>query len=209
MTPGDLLRSVRARFLEGSGRNARARARLDGSRAAILNFHRVLPAKRARALAVEPGMMLTPESFRRVLEALTGNFHLVSLSDLVTRILEQRPFPERACAITFDDGWRDNYDFAFPELERFEVPATIFVVTERVGTLGAFWPDEVCRRLGSLPAAEMRKLANSLGASADRPDAEALISMGEKPAFSPAQFMRPTSKISPPSSSSKQPFRRT
>jgi peptidoglycan/xylan/chitin deacetylase (PgdA/CDA1 family) len=120
-------------------------------------------------------MNLTPQSFRRVLEALIRNFKIMSLSDLTNRILEQRPFPERACAITFDDGWRDNYDFAFPELKRFEVPATIFVVTERVGTLGAFWPDEVCRRLGSLPVTERRVLAISLGAPADRSDADGVL----------------------------------
>ena len=61
---GGMCTSCRARVLEGAGLNARARARLDGSRAAILNFHRVLPEKRARTLAVEPGMTLTPESFR-------------------------------------------------------------------------------------------------------------------------------------------------
>lgn len=203
MIPMDFLRSVRAGFFEVSGRNARARARLDGSRAAVLNFHRVLPAKRARALAVEPGMTLTPESFRRVLGILMRNFHLVSLSELTRRILEQRPFPKGACAITFDDGWRDNYDFALPELERFKIPATVFVVTERVGTLGAFWPDEVCRRLGSLPAAERRDLAISLGAPAGRPDAHGVLATWKELSDSDreapvAALYRETSHLGPP-----------
>jgi peptidoglycan/xylan/chitin deacetylase (PgdA/CDA1 family) len=134
-----------------------------------------LPAKNAEALAVEPGMNLTPESFRRVMEALIHHFHVMSLSDIAGRTLEQRPFPLRACAISFDDGWRDNYDFAFPALKHFGLPATIFVVTERVGTLGAFWPDEVCRRLRSLSSGERRDLAISLGAPPDRADVEGVL----------------------------------
>jgi peptidoglycan/xylan/chitin deacetylase (PgdA/CDA1 family) len=175
MTLISMLQDTRAAFFNWSGRNARARARLDGSRAAVLNFHRVLPAERARALAVEPGMTITPESFRVVLETLVKYFRLVPLSELADCVLELRPFPPRACAITFDDGWRDNHDFAMPELKRFEVPATIFVVTDRVGTLGAFWPDEVCRRLASLPPVQASELAISLGAPSPRADAAGLV----------------------------------
>jgi peptidoglycan/xylan/chitin deacetylase (PgdA/CDA1 family) len=53
-------------------------------------------------------------------------------------------------AISFDDGWRDNADHALPALERRGFPATVFLVADRVGTLGAFWPDEACRRMAAL-----------------------------------------------------------
>src|SRR5262249_50143640 len=51
--------------------------------------------------------------------------------------------PERAVAITFDDGYRDNYDCAFPILKKYNLPATIFVATGAIGTGQLIWHDRV------------------------------------------------------------------
>ncbi|MEZ4330515.1 MAG: polysaccharide deacetylase family protein [Myxococcota bacterium] len=130
-----------------SGRSARARRRLDGSCAAVLMYHRVLPRSEARRLHVEPGMYVTPETFARHLGWLADAFAVLPLPEIVARLETGDPLPPRACAISFDDGWRDNLDHALPALVARRMPATIFVVTDRVGTDGAFWPDEVARRL--------------------------------------------------------------
>jgi peptidoglycan/xylan/chitin deacetylase (PgdA/CDA1 family) len=142
-------RRLRAELFQWTGANARARRRLDGSRAAILMYHRVLPAREAARLAVEPGMFVTPETFARHLEALQECFRVLPLHEIATRLAEGRSLPAGACAITFDDGWRDNALHAQGELARRSLPATVFAVTGRVGSRGAFWPDEVCRRLAS------------------------------------------------------------
>jgi len=169
------LRWLRAQAFEVTGRNARARLRLDGSCSAVLMYHRVLPEPEARRLAVEPGMFVTPETFARHCAWLEEYFRVLPLHEVVERLGGGRPLPPGACAITFDDGWRDNHDHALPELRRRGLPATVFVVTDRIGTEGAFWPDEVCLRIASLEPSERRRLAAELGAPPYRNPLEAVL----------------------------------
>ena len=53
-------------------------------------YHRVLSAERARELAVEPGMFVTPESFAKQLDWLRDEFTVLSLGEIANR-LEARP----------------------------------------------------------------------------------------------------------------------
>jgi peptidoglycan/xylan/chitin deacetylase (PgdA/CDA1 family) len=156
------LRKLRAEAHRRSGAARRARARLDGSCAAVLCYHRVLPAADAARAGVEPGMFVTPDTFRRHLEWFTRELRVLPLGEVVARLLRGEPLPPRACALTFDDGWRDGHQHAWPALREAGLPATIFLVTGRVGTPGAFWPDEVWRRLAALPPAERRARVREL-----------------------------------------------
>jgi peptidoglycan/xylan/chitin deacetylase (PgdA/CDA1 family) len=136
-------------------------------------YHRVLPQPEAERLAVEPGMYVTPETFARHLEWLAARFRVLPVAELVRALQEGRSLPRGACGITFDDGWRDFHRFAWPLLTRRQLPATVFLVTERVGTRGAFWSDEVCRRLRAASAEAIRALGDQL-----RPDVAEPISEG-------------------------------
>lgn len=159
-----LLRHGRGWVAESLGLNNRARGRLDGTRAALLYYHRVVPRIIVERDSVEAGMYVTPESFEQQLDWIDEHFRVLPLWEITERLADRRSLPERACAITFDDGWRDNHDYAVPALTRHDLPATIFVVTDRVGSEGAFWPDEVCRRLSALGVDEQRHIAMKLGA---------------------------------------------
>lgn len=165
MNARGVLRRLRAEVLERVGAHARARLALDGTAAAILMYHRVLPAAEATALDVEPGMFVTPETFARQLEWLERSFRVLPLADVIACLVAGRSLPRGACAITFDDGWRDNHVHALPLLGARRLPATIFLVTGRVGTRGAFWPDEACRRFARVPSRERAALARELGLS--------------------------------------------
>lgn len=155
-------RFARAAGHTAVGSNRRARARLDGSRAAILMYHRILPEVSPGG-AVEPGMVVRPETFARHLDWLESAFRVLPLSEIAERLGSEQSLPSGACAITFDDGWRDNLEHALPELERRALPATLFVVTDRVGTGGAFWPDELYRRLNAVSDPERAALFSELG----------------------------------------------
>lgn len=186
------LRSLRAELLERSGANARARARLDGGCAAILMYHRVLPAAEARRLAVEPGMYVTPETFACQLDWLQESYRVLPLEELLARMADDAPLPEGACALTFDDGWRDNHVYAAPALAARGLPATVFVVSDRVGSEGAYWPDEVCRGVARMTPDAARALARSLGAGGGDPSAALLAHLK---AAAPAAFERDLAQL--------------
>ena len=168
MSLRDLARRGLALAHAATGASTRARRQLDDSRAVVLMYHRVLPPADARRDAVEDGMYVAPETFGRHLDWLSHEFRVLPLHEIAHRLGSGQPLPAGACAITFDDGWRDNAEHALPELERRGLPATLFVVTERMGTEGAFWPDEVCRRLRPLAAEARAALAARLGAEGAR-----------------------------------------
>ena len=59
---------------------------------------------------------------------LAKNYKIISLDEIVERVKNKRSL-RRCVAITFDDGFRDNYEIAYPILRKYNVPATIFLTT--------------------------------------------------------------------------------
>jgi peptidoglycan/xylan/chitin deacetylase (PgdA/CDA1 family) len=102
---------------------------------------------------------------------------VLPLAEIVGRLTDGKPVPERAVAITFDDGWRDNLEHAFPELESRSLPATVFLPTARIGSEDAFWPEQVCRRMQPLSQSERRELAGSLGAQGSKSPVQDILEL--------------------------------
>lgn len=64
------------------------------------------------------------------------------------RILDgSTPAPRRPLLITFDDGFEDNYQHAFPILRALNIPATIFLSTDYIGSSRTYWFDAVAHWL--------------------------------------------------------------
>ncbi len=108
----------------------------------ILTYHRVLEKWDRTLDYSQPGMVVTAETFERQLQFLKQNFEIVPLSYFLNPTHNTQP-PKPLCAITFDDGWRDNYEIAFPILRKYGIPATIFLTTDFIGTDRAFWHTEL------------------------------------------------------------------
>jgi len=72
---------------------------------------------------------MTPERFQRQIEELGKEWTFVSLDDYIEGLRGSRDIPSQCCILTFDDGLRDHYEFAFPILRRLGVPGAFFVST--------------------------------------------------------------------------------
>ena len=86
---------------------------------------------------------LSPQYLSAQLEYLTRHHEILSLSELVQRFEDRKPIPERCAVLTFDDGFKDNLDDALPILQRYRVPATIFLVTGSVSSGELPWPQRI------------------------------------------------------------------
>src|SRR5262245_4880809 len=102
----------------------------------ILGYHKVSPEAHP---FFEP---VHPEIFEQQMQFLKSCYTVMNLQELIARSLRGE-LPERAVVITFDDGYRDNYDYAFPILKKYGFPATIFVATGAIGTGNLIWHDRV------------------------------------------------------------------
>jgi len=92
----------------------------------VLMFHRVLPEKQITYPNAYStfGTLISQEYFENVLSCLSDNgFHFVTVSELT-----RRSSTDKLVALTFDDGYLDNYEFAMPSLLKFNATATFFPV---------------------------------------------------------------------------------
>jgi peptidoglycan/xylan/chitin deacetylase (PgdA/CDA1 family) len=125
-----------------------------GRRLLVLTYHRVLPTSHPDRAIEQPGMYVSPQTLDLHLTLLKRHFPIVHLDDWLRSAATGGPLPPQACALTFDDGWRDNFEHAFPVLRHHAAPATIFLVSGMTGTDLEFWPNRLARRLAQLRPGE-------------------------------------------------------
>lgn len=103
----------------------------------ILVYHRVLKAYDPFAIDA-----ITVEAFEKHLMMLSRLFRLITVEQLMQELENDGVQPYTIC-LTFDDGYRDNFENAFPLLQKHGVPATIFLTTDFIGTDEQLWHDQV------------------------------------------------------------------
>jgi peptidoglycan/xylan/chitin deacetylase (PgdA/CDA1 family) len=110
----------------------------------ILGYHRVVPLPDEQAYPFDPELISAScDEFDWQIRYLKRYMEPISLPELAACIEQGVRPPRRAVAITFDDGFDDNYLNAFPILREHGVPATFFVSTDYIGTERTFWFDHV------------------------------------------------------------------
>jgi peptidoglycan/xylan/chitin deacetylase (PgdA/CDA1 family) len=118
------------------------RRRLKGT-AVVLMYHRILDPQQYSHHNSHPGICIKVATFEKQIRFLKKQFRILSLEEFTEHLDRQSPFPDRSCLITFDDGWRDNYQNAIPVLAQYQVPAVIFLSTAFVGSHYWFWQEKL------------------------------------------------------------------
>jgi peptidoglycan/xylan/chitin deacetylase (PgdA/CDA1 family) len=96
----------------------------------VLMYHKVQPVDLPDPLTISVG------KFSAQLQYLVScGFNTISLSELRAHLTANAPLPPKAVLITFDDGYKDNFLYAYPLLVKYKVKANIFLIGEKVNSL--------------------------------------------------------------------------
>ena len=97
---------------------------------------------------------VSKEHFEWQLQTIKKNYVPMSLIDLAELNENKKPIPKNVVVITIDDGYKNVFDYAFPLLKKYQVPATFFVTTNFIAQTDWLWPDKVKYLLGNTQTQE-------------------------------------------------------
>jgi peptidoglycan/xylan/chitin deacetylase (PgdA/CDA1 family) len=147
---------------------------------AVLGLHRILTAQQAALTCSEPALVVSLATFRKLLQMLRWQFHVLSLSEFLCGKVSDGPKPN--CLITFDDAWLDTFENAYPALREAGLEGAVFVPTGLLGGDGEsfFWVERLrllCRSCGENSEALTRALAKELGRASVTGEDEAIAAL--------------------------------
>ncbi|MGE0257070.1 MAG: polysaccharide deacetylase family protein [Alphaproteobacteria bacterium] len=151
-------REWRARLLRASGIYRRRLQRRPFDGVAILAYHGVrddsLPRSAMQGAELHVGARRLAEHCEVLRELCTP----ITAAQFLAAARDGRPLPPRAVLLTFDDGYASWRSHALPMLERFEVPAVMFLCTDPIARGVRFWFDAVAEQQGPAAVAAMKRL---------------------------------------------------
>ncbi len=109
--------------------------------ALIVMFHSVVSNEIAPY--IDPNNSVTVEQFERQLQYLQKHCNVISFTELKTFCQQQEPLPDRSVVITFDDGYLDNLTVAAPLLEKYKLPAILFLCSGYIERAEPQWIDQL------------------------------------------------------------------
>ena len=110
-------------------------------RLTVLAYHRIADPNGAGFDTFEPNVSATPAAFAAQMDFIRQRFNVISGRDLVAWLQGEQSLPTHPLLITFDDGYRDNLDHAWPVLQQRNMPAVIFLATNYMGQATPFYWD--------------------------------------------------------------------
>jgi len=110
---------------------------LTRSQVAIIMYHHVTSENNPLLTST-----VSIEDFEKEV-AFLSKFPVLPLDVLADKLTQWQSLPARAVCITFDDGFKDNYKYAYPILRRYNLPATIFLTTGYIENSDTFWDEKI------------------------------------------------------------------
>lgn len=115
----------------------------------ILAYHRILPERSIEFNSyIFRGMVVSVEDFEKQIQVTLKNFDIVHLAEAMENIKSGYKLRKPVVAITFDDGYSDNYLYAYPILKKYNIPATIYLTTGYIDSKRLLWWDELVYIIG-------------------------------------------------------------
>jgi peptidoglycan/xylan/chitin deacetylase (PgdA/CDA1 family) len=112
---------------------------INRKRLLVLNYHGLIKSVSPINLFTQ----LPVELFEKQVRFLKSKYNVISLSEFISHLKGDKSLPDMAAMITFDDGFKSNYTLAFPLLKKYNLPATIFLTVDYIGTDKLLWFDEL------------------------------------------------------------------
>ncbi len=130
-------------LLAASPRHMTARMVADsenGTKVMILNYHKIDD--------MNISLSVPPEDFDKQMKYLYDHgYHTISPDDLYNSLEGNAELPENPVLITFDDGYRDNYENAYPILQKYGFKGTIFGTTSYLGVYPNYTTWDMAREM--------------------------------------------------------------
>ncbi|MFH1898233.1 MAG: polysaccharide deacetylase family protein [Candidatus Desantisbacteria bacterium] len=109
----------------------------------ILRYHSIIADSKDEFICVTPSVTMLKSEFEKQIRYLTKRYNILSLEQLIDGIKEKKVVPENSMVITFDDGYRDNYLYAYPILKKYNAIATIYLTVDHIGNNSMLWMHKV------------------------------------------------------------------
>lgn len=109
----------------------------------VLSYHRVVEDFELRARDSIPAMLVSTSMLERQLDWIGRRYRFVSLDELASSIQAKKSLSKPLAAVTFDDGYHDVYEHAWPLLKRKGIPAAVFLVTDLIGSTRLQYHDKL------------------------------------------------------------------
>ncbi len=107
---------------------------------AILRYHSIVSPE--DNYYASPSICISLDKFEKQIRYISRNFQVISLDTVADCIQNNEDFPEKAVVITFDDGYKDNYN-AYRVLKKYNITGTFYIAAGCIDNTSTLWLFEV------------------------------------------------------------------
>lgn len=136
----------------------------------VVAFHRVLREGDPRWAEADPKWTVSEQVFESCAQFFCKHYNVIGLPQLQASVRDKVRLPPRSLLITFDDGYADNLEYAWPILKKYSLPGVVFVTTNFIGRNSRPWVDDLYWQWqqGNFSDQEVTSVAQQVLCEADR-----------------------------------------